>query len=337
MVVIAMQRSIGNSLLSPVGLGCMGMSEFYGKTDDEVSLKTLIEALEVGYRHFDTADMYGQGHNETLVGKFINHHDVQRDDIFIATKGGIVRDKKNKYNVSVNSSATYIRNACEASLTRLNTECVDLYYLHRLDPEIPIEETIDVVAQLKKEGKIKNIGLCEVSEEQLRIANSIEPIAAVQSELSLWSRDAEDSVLPACVELGIAFVAFSPLGRGFLSGNIDREFMNDAHNELDFRKRLPRFSDDNIDKNLELVKRLENTADQYHISTSQLALAWVLNRSPNIHIIPGSKTSRYLTKNFDSQSVSIGSEVFQTLDDIFSPEAVHGSRYPQKILEKSSS
>lgn len=331
-----MFKLLGDRQVPAVGLGCMGMSEFYGAADDTTSLQTLNEAFGLGYRHFDTADMYGLGHNETLVGRFINQDTINREDVFISTKGGIVRDVNDKYNVSVNSSEKYIRAACEASLKRLNTDYIDLYYLHRLDPAVNIEESIGALKALVDEGKIKNIGLCEVSEEQLATAHSIHPIAAVQSELSLWSRDSELGVLPLCVELGVAFVAFSPLGRGFLSGSIDKNFMADASEDLDFRKRLPRFSEDNIESNMRLVEKLKAVAEKIQAPVSQVALAWVLAKSPNVHIIPGSKTPKYLKSNFDSGLLSLDAKVMDELNTIFSPDAVVGSRYPQKILDKSS-
>lgn len=280
-----MFRLLGNREVPAVGLGCMGMSEFYGAADEATSLQTLNEAFNLGYRHFDTADMYGFGHNETLVGKFINQENINREELFISTKGGIVRDVNDKYNVSVNSTEQYIRAACEASLKRLNTEYIDLYYLHRLDPAIELEESIGTLKALVKEGKVKNIGLCEVSEDQLAKAHQIHPVAAVQSELSLWSRDSEQGVLPLCVELGVAFVAFSPLGRGFLSGSIDKSFMAGVSDDLDFRKRLPRFSEDNIDSNMQLVEKLKGVAERLQAPVSQVALAWVLAKAPNVHII----------------------------------------------------
>lgn len=331
-----MFRLLGNREVPAVGLGCMGMSEFYGAADEATSLQTLNEAFNLGYRHFDTADMYGFGHNETLVGKFINQENINREELFISTKGGIVRDVNDKYNVSVNSTEQYIRAACEASLKRLNTEYIDLYYLHRLDPAIELEESIGTLKALVKEGKIKNIGLCEVSEDQLAKAHQIHPVAAVQSELSLWSRDSEQGVLPLCVELGVAFVAFSPLGRGFLSGSIDKSFMAGVSDDLDFRKRLPRFSEDNIDSNMRLVEKLKGVAERLQAPVSQVALAWVLAKAPNVHIIPGSKTPKYLQNNFDSRLLSLEPSVVEELNTIFSPDAVVGSRYPQKILEKSS-
>ncbi|HTF97383.1 MAG TPA: aldo/keto reductase [Cellvibrio sp.] len=331
-----MLRKIGNTNLPAVGLGCMGMSEFYGETNDAESLLTLQEAYELGYRHFDTADMYGIGHNETLLGKFISGKLINRDNIFLATKGGIVRDKTDKFSISVNTRPDYIRAACEASLQRLQTDYIDLYYLHRLDPNIPLNETLGVLADLVAEGKIRNIGLCEVSAEQLQAAHNIHPIAALQSELSLWTRDAEGKILPLCEELGIAFVAFSPLGRGFLTGGIDKSFMDSASNELDFRKKIPRFSAENIGANLDLVKRVETIAQSLDLTTSKLALAWVLARSPNVHIIPGSKTRKYLAANFNAQHAHLEQSVLQELDKIFSPEAVMGSRYPQKILAHSN-
>lgn len=331
-----MLRKLGNTVIPAVGLGCMGMSEFYGKADDSVSLNTLTEAYRQGYRHFDTADMYGLGHNEALIGKFINRPEIDRNEIFISTKGGIVRDPEDKYNVSVNSSSEYIRGACERSLSRLKTDYIDLYYLHRLNPNTSIEESMGTLKDLVQEGKVKHVGLCEASAAQIRVAHKILPITAVQSELSLWSRDAEESVIPTCIELDVAFVAFSPLGRGFLSGNIDKDFMNSAHNELDFRKRLPRFNDENLERNLQLVKKLESIAGDLGIPTSQISLSWALHKAPNIHIIPGTKTTKYLKSNFDAQFIKLDKRVMRELDNIFSSSAVYGSRYPQKILEKST-
>jgi aryl-alcohol dehydrogenase-like predicted oxidoreductase len=331
-----MFRKIGNIDLPAVGLGCMGMSEFYGETNDLESLLTLQEAYELGYRHFDTADMYGMGHNEELLAKFINGGQVKREAIFLATKGGIVRDKSDKYNISINTRPEYIRAACETSLKRLKTEYIDLYYLHRLDASVPLSDTLGALTELIAEGKIRNIGLCESSAEQLQAAHNIHPIAALQSELSLWTRDPEETILSLCQKLGIAFVAFSPLGRGFLTGGIDRNFMDNAKGDLDFRKKIPRFSAENIDANFELVKRLETIASSLDLSTAKVALAWVLQRSPNIHIIPGSKTRKYLTANFNAQYAQLEPAVLQELDALFSPDAVLGSRYPQKILDHSN-
>jgi aryl-alcohol dehydrogenase-like predicted oxidoreductase len=331
-----MLRKLGSANVPAVGLGCMGMSEFYGETNDSESLTTLAEAYQLGYRHFDTADAYGIGHNEELIGKFINSSGINRKDLFVATKGGMVRDVNNKYSVTVNCSANYIRRACESSLKRLDTDYIDLYYLHRLDPSIDLAESIGTLKELVQEGKIKNIGLCEVSTKQIEAAHSIHPLAAIQSELSLWSRDAEQSVLAKCLALDIAFVAFSPLGRGFLGGKIDKNFMGNASAKLDFRTQLPRFSAENIDKNFDLIKKVELIANTLDIPSSQLALAWVLNKANNIHIIPGTKTSKHLKSNFDSKNLRIDSDVINQLDRIFSPEAVSGSRYPQKILEKSN-
>ncbi len=329
-------RKLGQALVPAVGLGCMGMSEFYGATDDKTSMDTLHAAFDMGYRHFDTADMYGKGHNEQLVGSFVRQLRGRRDTAFIATKGGIVRDPADKYSVSVKGSRDYIRNACEQSLRRLDLDHIDLYYLHRLDPGVELAESIGTMAELVKEGKIGAIGLCEISASQLEQAHAIHPIAAVQSELSLWSRDAEAAVLPTCLALGVAFVAFSPLGRGFLSGAIGRDFMQSASSELDFRTRIPRFSEENLDRNSALVSQLAAVAAELDVSPSQLALQWALARGPHIHIIPGTKTPRYLASNFKAQYNDLGTDVIARLDRIFDPQAVAGSRYPQKILEKSA-
>lgn len=331
-----MLRMIGKTGIPAVGLGCMGMSEFYGETNDTESLLTLQEAYELGYRHFDTADMYGMGHNEELLARFINGGSVKRDAVFLATKGGIVRDKNDKYSISINTHPDYIRTACEASLQRLKTDYIDLYYLHRLDPAIPLDETMGAIKELIVEGKIRNIGLCEVSTEQLQAAHKVQPIAALQSELSLWTRDPESKIIPLCEQLGIAFVAFSPLGRGFLTGGIDKQFMDSAKGELDFRKKIPRFNAENIDANYALVKRLEVIAQALDISAAKLALAWVLAGSPNVHIIPGSKTRKHLAANFNAQHVQLAPGTLRELDAIFSPEVISGSRYPQKILDHSN-
>lgn len=331
-----MLRKIGNTKVPAVGLGCMGMSEFYGETNDAESLLTLQEAYELGYRHFDTADMYGIGHNEELLAKFINGGSVKRDAIFLSTKGGIVRDKQDKYSISINTHPDYIRAACDASLQRLNTDYIDLYYLHRLDPGIPLDETLGAVSELIRAGKIRQVGLCEVSAEQLQAAHKIQPIAALQSEYSLWTRDPESKILPLCEQLDIAFVAFSPLGRGFLTGDIDKKFMDSAKGDLDFRKKIPRFNAENIDANFALVKRLETIAQGLEISTAKLALAWVLASSPKVHIIPGSKTRKHLAANFNAQQVQLTPDILRELNAIFSPEVIAGSRYPQKILDHSN-
>ncbi|MCY4045090.1 MAG: aldo/keto reductase [Cellvibrionales bacterium] len=327
---------LANTMVPRVGLGCMGMSEFYGNTDEDTSLLTLKQAFDLGYRHFDTADMYGYGHNEKLLGKFIKDNNDLRDDIFLCTKGGIIRDPDNKYNITVNGSRDYIKKACEDSLKRLETDYIDLYYLHRPDPNIAIEETVSAMKELVDEGKIKAIGLSEVSSEQIRAASSVHTISAVQSELSLWSREAEESVLPCCEELDIAFVAFSPLGRGFLSGAIDQSFLNATSEDVDFRKRIPRFSDENIENNLAVLNKLEAISERNGLTLSEVSLAWVLAKSKNIHIIPGSKTPKYLPTNFNSQNIELSQADINEIESLFTPDAIQGTRYPQAILEKSS-
>lgn len=324
-----MLRSIGDSMVPAVGLGCMGLSEFYGQTPKEKALQILHTAVDIGYRHFDTADMYGRGENENLIGDFLCEQKSRRDKLFIATKCGIIRDPEKKYSISLNGSADYIRAACDASLKRLKTEYIDLYYLHRVDPKTPLEESLGAMTDLIKEGKIKYIGLSEASLEQLQQAHKIVPITAVQNEMSLWTRDSEQGILPFCETAGIAFVAFSPLGRGFLSGNINQGYMSQLNSELDFRTKLPRFNAENLPQNTQLVEQMKTIADGLKISPSDLALAWVLAKSKSIHIIPGTKTERYLTSNFASGEISLSSETITNLDRIFFPGAAAGSRYPQ--------
>lgn len=330
-----MQRILGTKRISPVGLGCMGMSEFYGPVNDEESLRTLNAAYELGYRHFDTADMYGRGHNESLVGTFLKRLGKRRDDILLATKVGIRRDNNDKYKIAIDGSRDYIRRACDASLQRLGLEHIDLYYLHRRDPAVPIEESVSALADLVKEGKIGAIGLCEVSVETLEAAMHVHPIAAVQSEYSLWTRDPEADMLPVCHQHGVAFVAYSPMGRGFLTGAISKESMHNASPELDFRAVLPRFNDGNIDRNLQLVAYMTDIARSLQVRPSQLALSWILSKHGHVHVIPGTKRTAYLTENRLSADRPLVPSVIAELDRLFDKDAVSGDRYPSAILQKS--
>lgn len=331
-----MKTELTGKKISRIGLGCMGMSEFYGPVNDAESLKALHRAFEIGYRHFDTANMYGFGHNESLLGNFLTSIGKRREEAVIATKVGIQREKSNPYKLMVKNDKSYIKKSCDESLQRLRTDYIDLYYLHRIDPNSPLEETIQALKELLDEGKIRAVGLCEVSADTIRKFHSLLPIEAVQSEYSLWTRDLEASVIPACGELGISVIAFSPLGRGFLTGKIDREFMQKADSVLDFRARLPRFNGDNLDKNLKVVSRLEEMAGRLGVAPSQIALAWILNKNKNVFVIPGTKRETYLEQNFRAQDILLAASDMKMLDDVFIQDAVHGSRYPADILAHSN-
>jgi aryl-alcohol dehydrogenase-like predicted oxidoreductase len=311
---------------SQLGIGCMGMSEFYGARNDEASLKTLHRAFELGVTFWDTADMYGPYINEELVGKALKGI---RKEITLATKFGILRDPSNPTRRGINGKPDYVKSSCERSLKRLNTEVIDLYYLHRVDADTPIEETVGAMGQLVTAGKIKGIGLSEVSAATLRRAHATFPVTAVQSEYSLFTRDPEEEILPLCKELGIAFVPYSPLGRGFLTGQIKSFEDFDA---TDYRRFSPRFQGDNFKKNLALVKKVEDIAQQKGCTPSQLALAWVMTQGDFLFPIPGTKHIKYLEENVGALNVEFNKDELQMLDAIFPKDAVQGLRYAEQMM-----
>lgn len=321
------ERALGDGLsVSAISFGAMGMSEFYGPApSDEESLRVLGKALELGVTMFDTADIYGRGHNERLVAKFLARHPEGRRNgrIRIATKFGIDRDPDDSYKRKINNSPEYIRASCDGSLRRLGLERIDLYYAHRLDSRVDVTETMGVLAGLKEQGKIAHIGLCEVSAGTLEKAHAVHPVAALQSEYSLWTREVEREILPVCRRLGIGFVAYSPLGRGFLTGKVSMEKLDAG----DFRLSNPRFQGENLERNAALLPALQEVAVKYERSPAQIALAWLLSRYEHLAVIPGTRGISRLEENCAAGKIRLRPEDIRKLDAVFADGAVYGERY----------
>ncbi len=314
-------RKLGQGLkVSALGLGCMGMSEFYGKPDEQEAIATIHRALDLGVTLLDTADMYGQGDNEELVGKAIA---ARRDRVILATKFGIVRGE-NADSRGFNGKPEYVHQACDASLQRLGIDTIDLYYLHRVDSEVPIEDTVGAMAELAQQGKVRYLGLSEAAPQTIRRAHAVHPISALQTEYSLWSRDPEDDILPTVRELGIGFVPYSPLGRGFLSGQFKSP---NNFPEGDYRRDSPRFQGENFYKNLELVERVKEIAQAKQVTASQLAIAWLLAQGNDIVPIPSTKQRKYLAENIAATEISLTSEELKQIEAVAPQGVAAGDRY----------